>query len=86
VQPPTKPVLRRIVAAAAELAGERDVHEMLRIVLQFEPGLAIMSRDVALDLDTLLPITVWALERYVVRRFKELGRRLPDEPGHATFS
>lgn len=83
IQLPTVPkmdtkTIQRLVDTTAELTSKEDAREMVKIVLKFEPGTQLLSKDVQMDVDAMKPITLRALEQYVQARFEELGKEFPD--------
>jgi hypothetical protein len=67
-------VISKIVEASQELANRDDARRMMRLVLKFHPEISLTSKDMKIDIDTLSPIAVWSLDRYIRTKFQEMGK------------
>jgi hypothetical protein len=67
-------VISKIVEASKELANRDDARRMMRLVLKFHPEMSLTSKDMRIDIDTLSPIAIWSLDRYIRTKFEEMGK------------
>lgn len=69
--------IQRLIDTVAELTDRSDARAMAALVMQYEPRVQFLSKNVQLDAEVLTPVTTAALERYVRQRFQELGKTFP---------
>jgi hypothetical protein len=69
----------RVIEAAAQLTSPQDAQAMVQIIQEVHPEMRISSPNLMIDFDALAPLAMWRIERYVKRRFRELGKKFPDE-------
>jgi hypothetical protein len=69
--------IRNLIASSAQLTEAKDAQDMFRIIQQFAPGTPLMGKTMKMDLDRLPHVAFWAIERFVKKRFTELGKTYP---------
>lgn len=76
---PNMPIryVERLMKASKELKNKSDAREMMKIIARYNPELAILSKDVQIDIDHLSPATHWALEKYMKKRYQQMGMSFP---------
>ena len=70
--------LENLIKMTEQLKDKKDVHKMLEIVLNQHPEIQITSKEMEIDIGHLDKATLWLLQDYVERRFKELEIEWPN--------
>jgi hypothetical protein len=84
VRPVLAAVADRVMRAASELQSPEDAQAIFAIIHHFHPEMRITSPHLIIDLNSLSPLAVWTIERFLRRRFKDLGKRFPGEESRPT--
>ena len=70
--------IENLMKMTEQLTEKKDVHKMLQIVLDLHPEIQITSKEMEIDINLLDKGTLWMLQDYVEKRFKELGIEWPN--------
>jgi hypothetical protein len=77
VSKPPHRVIPNLITAMAQLTEAKDAQQMFRIIQQFAPATPLLGKTMKMDLDRLPHVAFWAIERFVKKRFAELGKVYP---------
>jgi hypothetical protein len=69
----------QLVSMSSHLTSTKDAQALLRIILHFQPNTPLLSKHMSINIDSMPPIVVWSLERYIKERLRELGKMIPHE-------
>ncbi|OHS93519.1 Bromodomain containing protein [Tritrichomonas foetus] len=70
--------IKKLVEASEQLKEKKDAQNMLQIILDVHPYMAITSKDMIVNIDSLENTALWLLHDYINKRFDDLGLEYPE--------